>query len=308
MKMYVGLTDYNWFKSLKQAECDEVNFWKPGGQANFRAVEEGELFLFKLHSPRNYIAGGGFFLKSSILPASLAWDAFGTANGNHSYEELVNRVYKYRKTGRLTGPDPCIGCIILSMPFFFKEEDWIPMPIDWSPRIQQGKIYDTQNLTGLRLYNQVQERLSAQRYEAMMVAENGQNRYGKEQIVKPRVGQGAFKVLITDAYQRRCAITGEKTLPVLEAAHIKPYSMEGPHAINNGLLLRRDYHTLFDRGYITIDKHMTVEVSPRIKEDFGNGRDYYARHGSKLMVLPNRKDQLPDIRYLEWHNENVYWG
>ncbi|MFA5536800.1 MAG: HNH endonuclease, partial [Bacillota bacterium] len=46
------------------------------------------------------------------------------------------------------------------------------------------------------------------------------NLYGKEQIIKPRIGQGAFKVLITDAYQRRCAITGEKTLPVLEAAHI----------------------------------------------------------------------------------------
>jgi len=74
------------------------------------------------------------------------------------------------------------------------------------------------------------------------------------------------------------------------------------------LFLRRDFHTLFDRGYITVDKTLTVEVSHRIKEDFGNGKEYYAHHGSKLIILPERKDQLPDSHYLEWHNENVYLG
>lgn len=81
MKMYVGITDYDWFTTLKQENCEEVNFWKPGGRSNFRALREGELFLFKLHSPKDYIVGGGFFLKFSILPSSLAWDAFGIANG-----------------------------------------------------------------------------------------------------------------------------------------------------------------------------------------------------------------------------------
>ena len=90
------------------------------------------------------------------------------------------------------------------------------------------------------------------------------NRFGKEQIIRPRIGQGAFNIMVTDAYQRRCAITGEKTLPVLEAAHIKPYGLEGPHEISNGLLLRRDFHTLFDCGYITIDKNYNIEVSHRI--------------------------------------------
>ena len=132
------------------------------------------------------------------------------------------------------------------------------------------------------------------------------NRYGPELLIKPRIGQGAFKILITEAYQRRCAITGEKTLPVLEAAHIKPYSLEGPHAINNGLLLRRDFHTLFDRGYITVNKLLTVEVSHRIKEDFGNGKEYYAHHGSKLIILPERLEQMPDLHFLEWHNEYVF--
>lgn len=173
----------------------------------------------------------------------------------------------------------------------------------------QGKIYDTTQAVGNALYEQVQCRLTRQdRIQPDFIASESDNRYGNEQIIRPRIGQGTFKVLITEAYQRRCAITGEKTLPVLEAAHIKPYSVKGPHEVKNGILLRRDYHTLFDRGYITIDKTLTIEVSPRIKEDFGNGREYYAHHGSKLLVLPTRKDQLPDPGYLEWHNQNVYVG
>lgn len=309
MKMYVGITDYDWFQTLKRANCDEVNFWRPGGQTNFKALDEGEMFLFKLHSPRNYIVGGGFFISFSILPASLAWDAFGIANGARSLQKLHTRIYRYRNTNQQADPDPSIGCIILASPFYFDEEDWMPVPSDWSMNIVQGKTYDTANSAGHSLYDEVQTRLRYQNFvQSVFEIADSCGRYGNEQIIRPRIGQGAFKVLITEAYQRRCAITGEKTLPVLEAAHIKPYSFKGPHEVKNGILLRRDYHTLFDRGYITIDKSLTVEVSQRIKEDFGNGREYYAHHGSKLLILPERRDQLPDPFYLEWHNQNVYVG
>jgi len=53
---------------------------------------------------------------------------------------------------------------------------------------------------------------------------------------------------VTDAYTRRCAITGEKTLPALQAGHIRPHAKSGPHEIRNGLLLRSDLHNLFDLG------------------------------------------------------------
>jgi len=308
MRMYVGITDFDWFKVLKRENCDEVNFWKPGGSTNFRALNEGDLFLFKLHSPYDYIVGGGFFLKFTILPSTLAWEAFGVANGANSLLELKNRIYKYRKTDRLSDPDPNIGCIILSMPFYLDEKNWIQLPKDWNRNIVQGKVYDTSESSGYRLYEQVQMTLQQNSILTATQEIYQEKRYGKEQIIKPRIGQGAFKVLITDAYQRRCAITGEKTLPVLEAAHIKPYSLNGPHDVKNGLLLRKDFHTLFDRGYITVDKNYTVEVSHRIKEDYGNGKEYYIHHGSKLIILPERQDQLPDQNYLEWHNANVYLG
>jgi putative restriction endonuclease len=37
------------------------------------------VFLFKLHSPVDFIVGGGVFAHASILPVSPAWDAFGIA-------------------------------------------------------------------------------------------------------------------------------------------------------------------------------------------------------------------------------------
>ena len=93
-------------------------------------------------------------------------------------------------------------------------------------------------------------------------------RYGAPALVRPRLGQGAFRVLVTDTYHRRCAVTGERVLPALEAAHIRPYGEGGVDEVTNGLLLRRDIHGLFDRGYVTVTPAGLFEVSRRIREEF----------------------------------------
>ena len=55
MKAFVGVTDFDWFEYLsKLPQIDEVNFWQPGGNQVFRALNPSEPFLFKLHSPRDY--------------------------------------------------------------------------------------------------------------------------------------------------------------------------------------------------------------------------------------------------------------
>jgi len=51
------------------------------------------------------------------------------------------------------------------------------------------------------------------------------DRYGKEVTIRPRLGQAAFRVIVTDKYKRACAITTEHSLPALEAAHINPFSL-----------------------------------------------------------------------------------
>ena len=308
VKFWVGVTDNGWFDFLSRRLPDEVNFWSPGGQG-FQALDCGGPFLFKLHSPLNYVVGGGFFVKCWRIQTSLAWEAFGEKNGVATFKELVEKINTFRKRPE---PNPIIGCIILAEPFFFARNDWIPIPEDWQPNIVRGRRYDTADAIGKRLWTQVQERLS--RYpkpdeagiKEIPVAAEDAELYGNEYLTHARLGQGAFRMLVTEAYNWRCAITGERTLPVLEAAHIKPVSRTGSNRTSNGLLVRSDMHKLFDLGYLTVTPDFHVEVSKRIKEEYENGREYYAFHGSKLRVLPANPTERPSLELIEWHNQNIY--
>ena len=310
MKLYVGVTDDRWFRFLREQSPDEVNFWRPRASTAFRALQPGEPFLFKLHSPNNVVAGGGFFVRHSVLPLSLAWEAFGRKNGADGIDTLRERIASYRKDGVR---NPQVGCTILVEPFFFDEEDWIPVPRDWAPNIVSGKGYVTEEREGARLWQAVQERLHRYRWQEAVKEPADERyalnpeRYGSEFITRARLGQGAFRVLVTDAYQRRCAISGERTLPVLQASHIKPFAMCGPNHPDNGMLLRSDLHILFDRGYLTVTPDYEIEVSGRIRDEFENGRDYYRYHGGSLQNLP-KGNESPRRSFLEWHNENLYLG
>ena len=302
MRIFVGVTDGDWYQLLAGTPgIDEVNFWQPSGSSHFRALSPGELFLFKLHSPRNFIVGGGFFAHFSLLPVTLAWAAFETKNGARSLDEMRHRIEKYRRRGPDGRDDYTIGCILLEQPFFFNRDLWLPIPEGWAPNIVRGKGYDTADEVGLRLWHEVEERLPLQPLASDHVAE----RYGSPVLVRPRLGQGTFRILVTDAYERRCAVTRERTLPVLQAAHIKPYSEGGEHDLRNGLLLRSDLHALFDQGYVTVTPGLRVEVSRRIREEFENGRDYYAMHGRRV-ELPRRPFDRPSADMLRWHNDKVF--
>jgi putative restriction endonuclease len=307
MKIWVGVTDEDWFNRLSLLKPDEVNFWQPSGSRTFRAIQSGEPFLFKLHSPKNVIVGGGYFVRYSALPASLAWDAFGEKNGVGSAVELRTRIRRYRREDNAI--DPVIGCNVLAEPFFFDKADWIPVPKSWAPNIVQGKTYDTEMPEGRALWEAIQLALADHhRIEEPSLTEEwtNQNRFGAEYLTRGRLGQGAFRILVTDAYERRCAVTGEKTLPVLEAAHIKPYALNGPHRVSNGILLRSDLHKLFDLGYVTVTPNLRLEVSPRLKAEWENGREYYAHHGAPLRFHPADTASRPSGEFLKWHNEMVY--
>ncbi len=304
IKLVVAVTDDAWFEILRRKpELNEVNFWSPSPKS-FRALQQGELFLFKLHAPRNFIIGGGIFACASTLPCSLAWEAFGEANGAHSAGEMRKRIAKYRKTGTLDRGDFDIGCRILTQPFFFDEPDWIPVPKSWSPNIVSLKTYNTDDNEGLNLWNAINQRRFG--HVELQIAEQS-SRYGNPQIIQPRLGQGAFRVLVTDIYRRRCAVTRERTLPALDAAHIRPYGDGGDHVPPNGLLLRSDIHRLFDAGYVTVSTDFHFEVSRRIREEFENGRDYYALHGQRIAV-PRKPELRPASHALAWHNDHCFRG
>jgi putative restriction endonuclease len=304
MRFWIGVTDKSWYEYLRPRSPEEANFWQPSSRPLAAFLQPGVPFLFKLHSPHDFIVGGGFFVRFSALPARLAWEAFQGNNGVPDYASLKSRVEQYRG-GPVKG-DPEIGCNILNAPFFFEEKDWIEVPGDWAKNIVRGKTYDTEQTEGLRLWNRVEGCLRS--LPDLVLQAEAAKRYGAEYLVQARLGQGTFRVLVTDAYHRRCAITAERTLPVLEAAHIRPYAQHGPHLTSNGLLLRADVHTLFDQGYITVTEDHRVEISRRIKEEFENGKEYYKHHGQGLLVVPDLKEDAPAREFLRWHSENIYLG
>ena len=304
INLVVAVTDSDWFEMLRrQPDLSEVNFWAPSPR-NFKALDPGELFLFKLRAPRNVIVGGGIFAYANVLPCSLAWEAFRQANGARSAKEIREQIVRHRSGHEDDRGDFSIGCRILTQPFFFEEEDWLPVPKNWARNIVALKTYNTGDDEGLGLWNAVRDRLNRQPLSSIT---EQRPRYGEPRPIRPRLGQGAFRVLVTDIYQRRCAVTRERTLPALEAAHIRPYTEGGDHDARNGLLLRRDIHSLFDVGYVTVTPDHHFEVSGRIKEEFEYGRDYYGLHGKSIYV-PKNIAQKPDTAALDWHNENCYLG
>ena len=211
MEFWVGVTDWSWFEFHTANQSMEVNFWAPGGERSFGAIPEGGLFLFKLKSPVNKIVGGGWFLKSTVLPLELAWKVYGKGNGAETQAIFRDNITRMRgKMGKETGPNETIGCTLLTDCFWLPEDEWIDQPADWSPNIVQGKCYEPKEGEGAKLWAKIQERLKAQPVVAGV--EQEQDRYGTPYMAKPRLGQAGFRVAVLDAYGRRCAVTEEKTL------------------------------------------------------------------------------------------------
>lgn len=314
MKFYIGVTDIDWYQFLKDHPSEDLNFWQPGGTHSFGILKPGEPFLFKLKSPVNKVAGLAFFVQQSRMPLSMAWEVFGTQNGRASYGEFKQIILSKRREPFTVNPQ--IGCIVLTNPIFFDEKDWFSPPSDWKPAIVQGKSYDMSQGQGASYWKSIENHLQyllgnippTFPINQLILSGSTDSRYAESILCKVRLGQRSFRMMVSQSYQNKCVISGEKTGPVLEAAHIKPYAEEGPHTISNGLLLRSDIHKLFDDGYITIDKDYKVVVSKKIKEDFGNGREYYKYDNSSLIdKLPHDKSNWPDLNFIDWHN-NKFLG
>ncbi len=303
MRGYVATTDYDWFRFLRARQpLDEVNFWQPSAHG-FNAPP-GTPFFFKLKAPHNAIGGFGVFARYEPARVRLAWDAFGTKNGTDSFDAMMARVSKYADAATL--PQHRVGCIMVADPVFFADGDLVAQPSDWHRNVVSGAGYDLTAGEGRRIWDECRAR-TAVRMDAPMlgVADGEPMRYGAAQLVRPRLGQGTFRVAVTGAYAGACAVSGEHSLPALDAAHIRPFAEEGPHQVANGLLLRADIHRLFDAGYVTVTPEHRFVVSRRLADEWANGRMYYAMDGREI-ALPSRKTDRPDPALLRWHNDTVF--
>lgn len=319
MDFYVGNTDWLWFNYLRSMSPppEDIDFWKPSETA-FKAIPIGAPFLFRLKSPRNAIGGLGFFSGYHLLPLKTTWETFDQRTGCDTFTTLMEQITRYRaKNGDHSNPlNALVGCIALTEPIFFDDEDFIPGPVDWAAPIVSGKTYSTSTVIGAELWQSVQERLQRYRdrrlipstpYLPSLPAEQWLGYSGTTQQ-KVRIGQGAFRILVTNAYESRCAVTGESVVSVLEAAHIRDYAEQGPNLVRNGLLLRADIHKLFDAGLITVTPNHHIEVAQNVHGlDMAHSK-YQSLHGTKLLHLPQHTQDIPDPQFLSWHNENRFRG
>ena len=150
-KIYVGITNDEWFYNLRDISPKVVNFWTPGAK-NFKALSKGEWFLFKLHAPQNYIVGGGKFDFFSIMSLSNAWKKYSIQNGVYALQDLTSKVRAYRKNTRGNLDENSIGCILLKDVVFLAERDWFPPPADWSRCIVRGKTYEMDSESGTYIF------------------------------------------------------------------------------------------------------------------------------------------------------------
>jgi putative restriction endonuclease len=305
VRLFIANTDNDWFDFLSaEPDLTEVNFWRPSPQA-FHAIQPGELFVFRLKNPRNKIGGFGVLSDASVFPLQVAWETFGRFNGVSSLEALRAIIQNYRPD-EVVGPSTNIGCRILAPAFFFPEHLWLDLPSSWPRNIQGGKRFSTDDPQIMRLWSNLLDLARLSTTATIGVAEPAA-RYGNPTLITPRLGQGAFRIAVTEAYGRQCAISGGKVLPALDAAHIRPYAEGGTHTKSNGILLRKDIHSVFDSGYATIDTDLRFVVSSKVKEVFDNGEEYRRLHGAALRP-PLRGLDHPDPEFLRWHNENRFLG
>ncbi len=304
---YIAVTNPQWYRHLRTRAgaagvLDEVNFWNPSGKP-LKGFAPGDPVFFRLKAPDHRLAGYGFFATFYELPLLRAWETFGALNGCNDPLELAAR------TGRALAEK--IGCTVLRDATFWPDE----LHLTWGRAEgwrgngpNRGKSErDPARVDALlallaRDRRDVPEDLRIGPFRPLEVDER--------QLVlarlKPRQGQGTLRTRLLRAYDGRCAVTGEHTEVVLDAAHIQPYLGVRSNHPQNGILLTKEFHALLDAGYATITPERRVRISPRLREEWRNGHRYYPYDGRPLLACPDSELEQPSRAALEWHGKHRF--
>lgn len=306
----VGVT-YPWYQAIKAhyivSGSRSVNCWTSLAESsNFKGPvpDPGSLVLFIVkRNGQEFICGGGFFCVSRTLEPSKAWDLFGVNNGADSYQDFLFQL----KEGGWNDGEKMIsnelnGCFALS------RHEAYPIPKQLDVNVETGSTicYSLDSPQGRFLALVAMHRRSPHLRPGtfnnewpgiyLMAAEKHASDYS---IV--------FFTRMLRAYDFRCAITGDRTQPLLDVAHIRTFYDERFTRPGNGIVMRTDIHRLFSQGYITCEYSSDNEVIVIVSKDLvvQGGREYMKYDGVKLL-MPDDKAMWPNRDYLVWHHERRF--
>lgn len=126
--------------------------------------------------------------------------------------------------------------------------------------------------------------------------------------VRTRRVQAFFRAAVMASYEYRCALSDIAIRELLNASHIVPWKVDIARRGDprNGIALNALYDRAFDRGLITFDESLRVEVSPRLRVS-----DAPRFHREALLGLEGRRIRLPrrflpDPTALAYHRNHVF--
>ncbi|MBL4746669.1 MAG: HNH endonuclease [Flavobacteriaceae bacterium] len=120
---------------------------------------------------------------------------------------------------------------------------------------------------------------------------------------------GIFKKTIPKIYKYRCcisgmAITSTSNAQMVDACHIKPFSLCQDDTIPNGISLSPNLHRAFDRGLLTINKDYVVRISPTVTDN--NSVYSISQFEGKQILLPENYKHYPSTAAFLWHAKEVF--
>jgi len=145
----------------------------------------------------------------------------------------------------------------------------------------------------------MQENRPILEYEKRLVRED------QDEVREPvPVRSAAFRRLVTEAYDFRCAASGWRViLPdctvLVEAAHLIPFSESHNDRPQNGIALTPTFHWALDQHIIAPGPDNRWHVSSAIDPRIADNTPLFDLDGKDLL-LPNDKKMYPDKIALEW--------
>lgn len=119
----------------------------------------------------------------------------------------------------------------------------------------------------------------------------------------------AFRRVVIQAYDYRCAASGERIITqsgeaLVEAAHIRPFSETGDDDPRNGLALSRDMHWAMDRNLIAPGPDYKWHVSDLLDNRIPDFRRLCDLEGRQIL-LPAEPRLVPKREALVWRLERL---